>query len=162
MIKLPADIYTPSQLTALIEAVRQYQNLLVEKGARQRAGIAAAIGEVEGELYRQIAPLLAGREASPTPAGCAQLAAELERLAKSLPVLHVILPAPAAAGLRRQIAEWMRQNVATNMLVSFTFNRNLAGGAVIRSTNRIFDFSFRTKLLANRDKFPEVLRRDVR
>ena len=73
--------------------------------------------------------------------------------------MSITLAAPAGAGLKRTLAEWCRQNIDENLLVHFDFNATLLGGMVVNYGSRIFDWSFRRRILEDRAKFPEVLRR---
>ena len=87
-----------------------------------------------------------------------ELISELERLKNNLPVINITLAAPPTSTIKADIVKWCRNNIADNILVNFRFNATLLGGIVIRYKSRIFDWSFKRQILANRSKFPEVLR----
>ena len=89
----------------------------------------------------------------------------LESLIKSLdafvakaPFVTVTLAAPAPNSLRQAIVSWFRQNVRPNLLVDFSFNSTMLGGMVVRYGSHVFDGSFKRQILADRAKFPEILR----
>lgn len=82
----------------------------------------------------------------------------VKTLGATAPTMTVTLAAPASAPIRRQLASWCRNELSPAMLISFRFNSTLLGGVVLRVGSRVFDFSFRRKLLDNNVSFAEVLR----
>ncbi len=82
----------------------------------------------------------------------------LEKYRKSAPSITITLAAPPTNGVKITLVSWCRKNIAPDILVSFRFNSILLGGMVIRCGSRILDLSFRRKILAARQNFPEVLR----
>lgn len=82
----------------------------------------------------------------------------LEQFAAKASFVSITLAAPASASLRQSIVSWFRQNVRSDLLVDFNFNATMLGGMVVRYGSHVFDWSFKRQILANRSKFPEVLR----
>ena len=82
----------------------------------------------------------------------------LQEMARQ-PVTHIMLAAPIPENLRLALIKWFRSQISPTALLKFEMNRNVLGGMVIRTSNRIIDLSFRQKLLDNRDHIPEMLRR---
>jgi len=62
------------------------------------------------------------------------------------------------AKLKESIVVWFRQNVRADLLVDFNFNRTMLGGMVVRYGSQIADMSFKRQIMANSQKFAEVLR----
>ena len=83
---------------------------------------------------------------------------ELKNLIKNSPSITITLAAPATSSIKSSLVSWCRTNISPDILVNFQFNSTLMGGMVVRYGSRIFDWSFRRKLLAARSNFPEVLR----
>lgn len=83
---------------------------------------------------------------------------ELKNLMKNSPSITITLAAPATNNIKSTLVSWCRNNISPDILVNFQFNSTLMGGMVVRYGSRIFDWSFRRKLLAARNNFPEVLR----
>ena len=75
------------------------------------------------------------------------------------PVLTITLAAPPAAGLKKTLTVWCRQNLASHALIRFKFNATILGGMVVQCGSHIYDWSFRRQLLDARGNFAEVLRR---
>lgn len=88
-----------------------------------------------------------------------ELAQAIQDLITKSPSVAVTLAAPAPAPLREAIVNWFRQNVNPDMLIDFSFNATMLGGMAVRYGSHVYDWSFKRQILANRAKFPEVLRR---
>lgn len=87
-----------------------------------------------------------------------ELIKALEEFAARASFVSITLAAPASAGLRQAIVSWFRRNVRSDLLVDFNFNATMLGGMVVRYGSHVYDGSFKRQILANRSKFPEVLR----
>ena len=87
-----------------------------------------------------------------------ELVVTLEKFKRGAESMTIVLAAPPTNDIKRQLVSWCRNNISDNILVTFQFNAVLLGGMVVRYGSRIFDWSFRRKILANRGHFPEVLR----
>lgn len=87
-----------------------------------------------------------------------ELISELEKLKNNLPVINITLAALPTSAIKTDIVKWCRNNISDNILVNFWFNATLLGGMVVRYKSHIFDWSFKRQILANRAKFPEVLK----
>jgi hypothetical protein len=83
----------------------------------------------------------------------------LEQYSTGSPTMTITLAALPTSSLKTALVNWCRENIAPDILVSFKFNANLLGGMVVQYGSRIFDWSFKRKILENRGIFPEVLRR---
>lgn len=81
-----------------------------------------------------------------------------QEITKRSPSVHIMLAFLPTAGERAQITRWFRDNIAADILLSFSQNSNLIGGMLIRGRTRIFDLSLRTVLLANKNRVGELLK----
>jgi F0F1-type ATP synthase delta subunit len=84
--------------------------------------------------------------------------ADLEAFEKSAKQIMITLADAPSQGIKKTLTAWCRTNLESNLLVSFQFNSTLLGGLVVNYGSHIFDWSFRRQILAERRKFPEVLR----
>lgn len=87
-----------------------------------------------------------------------ELVNNLKDCLKNSPSITITLAAPPTVNIKSNLVQWCRNNISTDILVNFQFNRVILGGMVVRYGSRIFDWSFRKQILAARNKFPEVLR----
>ena len=83
---------------------------------------------------------------------------ELEAAKKTAPLITITLAAPATKDVKQALVSSCRSHIADDALVTFKFNSSLCGGMVLQHGSRVFDWSFRRQILANRTKFTEVLR----
>lgn len=88
-----------------------------------------------------------------------ELIKTLEAYGRKAPSITITLAALPSAGLKKTLVSWCRDNISPDIMVDFQFNSTLLGGLVVRSGSHVFDWSFRRAILAERNKFPEVLRR---
>lgn len=159
-LQLPSDILSVQDLKAVILELQGYSKWAAHEGIKQRVSAKQTTSQPPtlspaGTTLMQAA---SGGKAL-TPAVLDQLIAELQAYTANSPLVSITLAAPASNGLKRELVEWCRQNIGPNVLVSFKFNSTLLGGLVVRYGSHVFDWSFRRQILANKDKFPEVLRR---
>lgn len=98
-------------------------------------------------------------EALPSVSELEELRAWLEQTKSTAPEIHITLPALPASQLKGDIVAWFRAEINPLALVTFEYNRALAGGFVLRSGSEIHDFSFRKALLTNSGAMVKVMKR---
>lgn len=156
---LPPSISSPQDLLALTLEVRSYarwysHNTIKAKAKASRGSQAPALSPTTVELIRN----WAGQQLL-TQDRLDELIAALENYRDTAPTLTITLAAVPSGDVKRTLVTWCRENIAPNALVSFRMNATLLGGMVVRYGSRVFDWSFRREIIANRSKFAEVLRR---
>jgi len=88
-----------------------------------------------------------------------RLIIELNSFLKSAPRITVTLAALPSINLKKQVSSWCRANLATSVLIDFSYNSALLGGMVVVCGSHIYDWSMRRQILASKDKLNEVIRR---
>jgi hypothetical protein len=157
-LKLPDDISSMQDLTALILEFHEYGRWLSHMAIKQRVDAKHVadtpnISPAATELLHSW-----GAKKSLDQQDLDELVTMLEKAKATASTLTITLSAPPTNDIKKTLVTWCRQNIAPNVLVTFQFNRTLLGGMVVRYGSRIFDWSFRRQILAARDRFPEVLR----
>lgn len=76
----------------------------------------------------------------------------------SAPVFDLIFAASPHDTFLLEVGRWFRSSIHQDSLFKISVRRSLAGGMVLRSKNRIFDFSLRPKIIENKQKIPEVVK----
>lgn len=89
----------------------------------------------------------------------AEAVGELDRLIKSAVTFEVIVATEPSASFLQELTKWFRDNLHPQALLNYKVRRSIGGGAIIRTPNRIYDFSLRPKLQAGKSRLTEVLRR---
>ena len=156
---LQNSIFTPQDLKALIVEVRRYARWYAQASIKAKVTKIApeqpvAISEDAANLIREVA---AGQPLNQKVLD--ELLVTLDNLEKTLPRITITLAGMPGKSMKKTLTEWCRKNISPDILVDFRFNATILGGMVVQNGSRIHDWSFRRSILANRSKFPEVLRR---
>jgi hypothetical protein len=157
-VQLPSSISSVQDLTSLILEVHDYARWFSHTVVKMRvAGSQVprppALSPAATELLNELNTAKALNQK-----GLDELITWLEDCKTSAPSLTITLAAPAPGDLKQSLVTWCRQNIAPNTLVNFTFSSSILGGMVVRFGSHVFDWSFRRKILAERQRFPEILR----
>jgi hypothetical protein len=158
-LKLPNSVASSQDVTALQLEVREYARWFAHEAIKQRThtkhkGEAPAISEACQELLN----MQEGKKGL-SQADLDTLIKELAHYTRTAPTITLTLAAPVTGTIKMTLVKWCRTNIASDVLVNFQFNATILGGMVVRYGSHVFDWSFRRQILANRSKFPEVLRR---
>ncbi len=81
----------------------------------------------------------------------------LEQLHKSAPILHISFSVDPPGAYVQKVVSWLRRNVHQYALVTVGLQPNIGAGCVVRTTNKMFDFSLREFFAEKRDFFVEKL-----
>jgi len=81
----------------------------------------------------------------------------LEQLHKSAPILHISFSVDPPGAYVQKVVAWLRLNVHQYALVTVGLQPNIGAGCVVRTTNKMFDFSLREFFAEKRDFFVEKL-----
>ena len=157
-LRLPDSVSSTQDVTGLIMEVREYAKwfshaVIMKKIDNKKVTKAPILTTSANEMLRNWA-----NGKSLTRQNLDELVANLEKFKRTSETMTIVLAAPATNDIKKQLVAWCRKNISDNILVTFQFNATLLGGMVVRYGSRIFDWSFRRKILANRGHFPEVLK----
>ena len=157
-LRLPDSVSSIQDITGLTLEIREYAKwfshaVIMKKIDSKKVSKPPTLSASASEMLRSWAD---GK--SLTRQSLDELIASLEKSKRTSETITIVLAAPATNDIKRQLVAWCRKNISDNILVTFQFNATLLGGMVVRYGSRIFDWSFRRKILANRGHFPEVLK----
>lgn len=153
--ELPQAIYSPALLESVIYDLQFYLDWRLQNEIRKKVGAKPKEEPTHSaETVIVIEAWLGGKK--PTIESMERLLEHLKGL--DLPQVHLMMAALPNRSQREALANWFRTNVSPNVLVSFVADRNLGGGLVVRTPNRVFDFSWKQQLLAGHAKLPEILK----
>lgn len=158
-LKLPDTVSSMQDFKVLLQEVRLYARWYAHASVRKQA---SKTGAAEPPAISPAARAVIRYWEGGKPLEQAKLEGlidALEDYARTAPQLSITLAAPPSAGLKKTMVAWCREHVEPDVLVNFQFNSVLLGGMVVRWKSHIFDWSFRRRILAGRENFPEVLRR---
>lgn len=154
-LKLPDTVSSPQDLGSLIVEIHDSIRWLTHEGIKKKAGdnVTPAppnMSPAAASLIHEWGASLQKLEA---------LIKELEIIQRKGRVITITLAAEPSSNLKQVLVSWCRKELASDVLVAFTFNRAILGGLIVRAGSRVFDWSFRRQILRAGDKFPEVLSR---
>jgi F0F1-type ATP synthase delta subunit len=72
-----------------------------------------------------------------------ELVAALEQLERSAPRIHVSFAIEATPAFTAKIVGWLRANIDPRVLLEVGLQPSIAAGCVLRTNNKVFDFSLR-------------------
>ncbi|HET7529064.1 MAG TPA: F0F1 ATP synthase subunit delta [Candidatus Saccharimonadales bacterium] len=75
-----------------------------------------------------------------------QLLKQLEEIGRNAPSFHISFAVEASPKSLERILVWLRQNIHPQVLLQVGLQPAIAGGCILRTTNRILDLSLRSKL----------------
>ncbi|MDN5275397.1 MAG: atpH [Candidatus Saccharibacteria bacterium] len=155
---LPPTIASVQDITALIAEIHDYSVWLNHQALKQRVGKkSTSYGPTMSPAADNLILQWIGKH-EPDSASMDALAASLEHYRQTAQSVTITLAAPASVSIKTELVGWFRKHLNSELIVNFQFNSTILGGMVIRYGSRVFDWSFRRQLLADRAKFPEVLR----
>jgi hypothetical protein len=157
-INLPDSITSVQGLTELILEVREYtkwysHDAILRRVSPKRTSKPFELTPNAKEVIRQwehIQPI--------TVRSLDGLIDKLNLYKNTAPTLRITLASPPTNDIKKKLISWCRMNIAPNVMVSFEFNATILGGLVVHYGSRIFDWSFRRKIIDQRHTFAEVLR----
>ena len=155
VFELPPAVYSPALVESVIYDIQFYLDWVRQNKIRKTVGAASKEEPSHSaETVLVIEAWLAGK-----PATLESLESLLDHL-KSLELaeVHLMLAALPNRAQRENLVTWFRTNVSPHLLLSFVADRNLGGGVVVRTPNRVFDFTWKQQLIAGRIKLAEILR----
>jgi F0F1-type ATP synthase delta subunit len=74
----------------------------------------------------------------------------LTDISQNAPVVHVSLAADPSSAFTSKLVDWFRQNIHPYTLLQLGLQPNIAAGCVVRTTNKSFDFSLRSRFFEQR------------
>lgn len=81
----------------------------------------------------------------------------MDAVLKKAPVLHISFASEATRKFTTELVLWLRANFDSEMLIEIGLEPNIAAGSVVRTTNRVFDFSLMKHLESKRGMLMERL-----
>lgn len=160
-VHLPLAIQSPDQLQLGTDELGRYAEILARTGRQAVAtGKDTGRGHLSGLSECGLALLALVPEKRRAEATAVEdLAGRLEDLLHSTPTVHLTLATMPPSELRAELTRWFRETIHPAVLLAFHANPRLAGGMTVRTTNRVYDWSFRTPLLKRTDAFIKLLER---
>lgn len=157
-IKLPDFIYSHEQIGLYLLQLEHYKSVLLKR----RVGGGPSLGTqkerrdgISGQLEKYLI------EKAPKEGITNEFLEEISELLNKVrdtgPRLHLTFASIPGADLKHQLTMWVRENIHEFALVSFHYDQSIIGGLVIRTRNKIFDFSYAKELKEPKTKLTTIL-----
>lgn len=155
-VRLPVDLYSIDQLSAVMLELHDYLATL-QQGA-MRAKITESSGRPETpHASALLLGLFHGSNVVPGDHHAAEnLLQNLEIIRTKATVAHITLPALPNRLLKRQLTVWFRKEIHLYTFLTFTTRSDIGGGIIVHIGSHIYDFSFRQVLLGNKHRITEI------
>lgn len=153
-IRLPLDLYSPEQLSAVIIELRSYISALRDTAVR-----AKAIDATPGTPHASALLLGTMHESatSQTDAIAAEkLLKQLEAIRDKAPTAHVMMAALPNRDLKRKLTEWFRTEIHTFALLTFATRTDIGGGFILQAGSHVYNYSFREQILSHKSRISEI------
>lgn len=156
---LPPSIVSAQDLTLVIREIQDYTAWATHETIKHKTGIKKQMTE-QPPLTPAATTIVSnwGHSKGATAESYRQLIETLERFARSAPSITITLAGPPPQKVKEGIVKWCRDNLSSNIFVTFKFSRTLLGGMVVRAGSRVYDWSLHRRLMEDGRKFTEVLK----
>jgi len=81
----------------------------------------------------------------------------MDAVIKKAPVLHISFASEATRKFTTELIQWLRINFDSEMLIEIGLEPNIAAGSMVRTSNKVFDFSLMKHLEGQRAMLMERL-----
>ncbi len=156
-LSLPVGIVSPTDIARLTREIEAIENYFREQRIRQ-AGEPNSMPRLS-KLMDQMAAenqlnLL-------DTADRTKILEVLEKLHSSAPVMHISFSVDPPGPYVQKIVSWLRQNIDQHVLVTVGLQPNIGAGCVVRTTNKLFDFSLREFFAQKREFFIKKMHESI-
>lgn len=151
----PTSLVTQSDLRRLINELESVDGELVSRNIKNGVGLDQSDDLL---LSRQLEDFLQLNQIDlGDPHGRSQLIAELRRAKDEAPVVHMTFATSASHDVLSELAGWVRSSIHPQAVMTIGLQPELIGGVFIRTTNKVFDFSIKSRLAEGRKVVVEEL-----
>jgi len=157
-IKLPDFIYSHEQIGLYLLQLEHYKSVLLKNKVGGGSGLGTQKERrdgISGQLERYL--IETAPKEGVTYEFLEEISGLLNKVRDTGPRLHLTFASLPNAELKRQLTAWARENIHELALVSFHYDQSIIGGVVIRTRNKIFDFSYAKNLKNPKIKITSIL-----
>lgn len=152
--RLPLDLYSPEQLSAVIIELREYSSALRDMQVRAKMAKSEITPPHTSALLLGV---IHSTEANATDmTAIEKLLHQLEAIRDKAPTAHIMMAALPNRDLKRKLIEWFRTQIHPYMLLTFATRTDIGGGIIMQAGSHIYDYSFRQQLLNNKHRISEI------
>lgn len=154
-LRLPPSIGGLRELRRAIRELEAAENALVSGQIKNKAGLAPASLELP-KLAEELLTL--NKLEVRSSADLAGLRKALDQMSGTSPRCKFIFAGDVDAPFLARLVSWMRDNVSPQLLVDVTVSPPIAGGFILETPVRRYDFSWRRLFDTQGSRFADLLR----
>lgn len=152
---IPYSIMTRADIARLVREFERVDNDLTASGAKMHVGLG---DDSSVALSPQLADFLSQNKLQPrNGTERTALIKQLRLLKTAIPVVHMTFATEADEETLKYLVQWLRQSVHAQSVLVVGLQPNLVAGVYIRTQNRVYDFSLRTRLQTQRSVLTSAL-----
>lgn len=152
---LPPDIYSPDHVGILVWELGKL--ISTERDAHNHKIVTGKEPVRNHHISDGLSRVLTSAQVATTDISRLEaLLDELQQLRKSAPVAHFLVPALPTRALKMQLVTWCRDNLHSNLLLTFASRADIGGGFILRVGSKQYDFTYRAQLRAHRGRLMEI------
>jgi hypothetical protein len=146
-LQLPTQIVGPVDVARLIRELEALEDFLHQASIREPGSQSPKLPRTSRLLDELVALNHLSLLSNEDRQRVTQLLAELKEHA---PRLHISFARDPSAAFTDKIITWLRQNIHPELLLRIGLEPTIAAGCIVRTPNRLFDFSLRQHFIAQR------------
>jgi F0F1-type ATP synthase delta subunit len=150
---LPSQVTTTGDLNRLIrelDTLDDYLNQAALRSAQEASKLPQTSRVLEELAASHSLQLL-------RPGDRKAFKAILGEIKQQAPTIHFSFASPPSLTFLNKLVTWLRTNIDTNLLLKIGLEPSIAGGCIVRTTNKQFDFSLRKHFVLQHDLLVNVL-----
>ncbi len=151
---VPPSVATYADISRLVGEVERIDGELIARDAHKKVGAAA---DDMPAFSEQLSDFLAANklELNDDSVQRNYLISTLRHLKATVPTIHMTFATSADKESLQKIVSWLRQSIHPQAVIKVGLQPSLIGGAYVRTTNHVHDFSLRAQLAGHRDAIVE-------
>jgi|GEM_PF-2978341 len=140
-----ADVLlTVQDVSHCIRELAEHKNRLYSRAVASRVGVVA--GKKEPTILSDAAQTMLSGTRQPSVADVESAIAYLEKMLTETTIIKLVVAASLSASGQRSIVRWFRALTGQMVLCNFATDNAIAGGVVVYTPKRVFDYSYTTQV----------------
>ena len=157
VIVLPDSVVSPTDVARLLREINSIE-LFFKSASIRKPGQSSEMPRVSKLMDKfsednQLNLLQAGDRA--------KIQAYVQKIHDSAPVMHISFSADPPGAYVQKIVAWLRKNIHVQALVKVGLQPNIGAGCIVRTNNKVFDFSLRKYFTQKKGFFVDKLHEAV-
>ncbi len=154
---LPTSVMSPTDIARLLREIESVDNFFREATIRE-SGTPNKLPRLSKLMDQLVTENKLNLLQSPDRV---IISSQLQSLRDSAPVMHISFSTDPPGSHVQKIVVWLRSNVHPSILVTVGLQPNIGAGCIVRTTNKLFDFSLREYFAQKRGFFIKKLHESI-